>query len=97
MPSSSTGSGSFGKAFDIGFKVLSVLVFPILLWGVRLEVNNAIQDERIFEIQEDLDKLSETTRAVQANSISLVRLEGKLDNLDGKVDEVKQLLQERGR
>ena len=90
-------AGSVGKAIDIGFKVLAVLVVPLLLWGVRLEVNNAIADERISEIQEDLDKLSETTRAVQANSISLVRLEGKLDNLDGKVDEVKDLLQERSR
>ena len=98
-PSSSTSSGSSSaaKAIEIGFKVLSVLVIPLLLWGVRLEVNNAIQDERISEMQEDLDKLSDMTNAVQANSLALVRLEGKLDNLDGKVDEVKKLLRDRDR
>ena len=94
MPSTSQ---SATKVVEIGFKFLSVLVIPLLLWGVRLEVSRAIQDERISEIQEDLDKLSETTNTIQANSLALVRLEGKLDNLDGKVDEVKKLLRDRDR
>jgi hypothetical protein len=97
MPSSSSSSGSAAKAVEIGFKVLSVLVIPLLLWGVRLEVSTSIMDERISEMQKDLDKLSDVTNAVQANSLALVRLEGKLDNLDGKVDEVKKLLRDRDR
>ena len=96
MPSTSSGSTPTSKFFDIAMKVLSALVIPLIIWGVKLEVTNAIQDERISEIQEDVDKLSDVTDAVQKNSLALVRLEGKLDNVDEKIDEVKKLLRDRG-
>lgn len=83
------------KFFDVTLKVLSTLVLPLILWGVKLEVKNAIQDERIAEVQEDLDKLSKITVSVQTNSIALVRLEGKIDNVNNKIDEVKKLLDNR--
>jgi uncharacterized coiled-coil protein SlyX len=90
--SSQSGGSGGGKFLDITLKVLSVLVVPLIIWGVKLEVKNAIQDERISELQEDLDKLAYVTDAVQANALAMVRLEGKLDNLDEKIDEVKKLL-----
>ena len=90
----STTSGSLGKFADVAFKALSVVVIPLVLWGVKLEVNNAIQDERIAEIQEDLDKLSDMTDSVQKNTLALVRLEGKIDNVNEKIDEVKKLLRD---
>ena len=85
------------RFFDVTLKVLSSLVIPLILWGVKLEVKNAIQDERIAEVQEDLDKLSKITVSVQSNSIALVRLEGKIDNVNSKIDEVKKLLDNRVR
>ena len=96
MPTSSTSASSVAKFVDIAMKVLSALVIPVIMWGVKLEVTNAIQDERIGELQEDLDKLADVTDAVQKNSLALVRLEGKLDNVDEKIDEVKKLLRDRG-
>jgi len=99
MPSSSSSSSSgaaANKFFDVALKVLSGLVIPLIIWGVKLEVTNAIQDERISEVQDDLDKLTNVTEAVQKNTLALVRLEGKLDNVDEKIDEVKKLLRDRG-
>jgi len=96
MPSTSSGSSPTSKFLDIAMKVLSALVIPLIIWGVKLEVTNAIQDERISEIQDDLDKLSNVTEVVQSNTLALVRLEGKLDNVDEKIDEVKKLLRDRG-
>lgn len=90
-------NNSASKIFDVALKILSALVIPLILWGVKLEVTNAIQDERILSIQEDLDKLSKITVSVQSNSISLVRLEGKIDNVNNKIDEVKKLLDKRDR
>jgi hypothetical protein len=90
MPGKSDVSGS--KWADVAFKGLSVIVIPLVLWGVKLEVNNAIQDERISEMQEDLDKLSDITNSVQKNTLALVRMEGKIDNVNEKIDEVKKLL-----
>lgn len=71
-------------------------MIPLIVWGVKLEVKDAIQDERISELQQDLDKLADVTDSVQKNSLALVRLEGKLDNVDEKIDEVKKLLRDRG-
>jgi hypothetical protein len=93
--SQTTTSGSTAKVLDITMKVLSAFVIPLIVWGVKLEVTNAIQDERILELREDLDKLADVTETVQRNTLTLVRLEGKLDNVDEKIDEVKKLL--RGR
>jgi len=91
--SSNSGSGSHTSKFvDVAFKVLSVIVIPVVLWGVKLEVTNAIQDERILEMQADLDKFSDITESVQKNTLALVRLEGKIDNVNEKIDEVKKLL-----
>jgi hypothetical protein len=99
MPQEGSNRGSDGTAkfLDVGLKVLSSLVIPILAWGVKLEVKNAVQDERIAEIQQDLGNLGYVTDAVQKNAIAMVRLEGKLDNLDEKIDEVKKLLHDQDR
>lgn len=94
--SSSSSKDSTAKFIDVGMKVLSVLVIPLIFWGVKLEVTNAIQDERISELADDFDKLADVTESVQQNSLALVRLEGKLDNVDEKIDDVKKLLRARG-
>lgn len=83
------------KFFDIAVKVLSALVLPLIIWGVKLEVNNAIQNERIDQLQVELEKLSTVTESVNQNSLALVRLEGKIDNVNEKIDEVKKLLRHR--
>jgi peptidoglycan hydrolase CwlO-like protein len=89
---SDTSNQSAKFILDTTLKVLSALVIPLMVWGIRLEITNAIQDERISEMQEDLDKLSNLTTSVQDQALALVRLEGKIDNVDTKIDEVKKLL-----
>jgi uncharacterized coiled-coil protein SlyX len=89
---------------------LTLLVFPLILWGIRLEVNNAIQEERIANLQSSLDekiknvenKVSTTEQsiqrvesAVQSNSIQLARLDGKLESLDEKLDVIRDLLENK--
>lgn len=98
MPSASTASGKHSQQatwLDIAFRLLALFVVPTLAWAASLEIRDAIQAERILEVQNDLDKLSDVTKSVQANSLALVRLESKLDNLDEKIDEVKTLLRTR--
>lgn len=89
---------------------LTLLVFPLILWGIRLEVNNAIQEERIANLQSALDekirnvenKVSTTEQsiqrvesAVQSNSIQLARLDGKLESLDEKLDTIREILEKK--
>ena len=35
---------------------LTLLVLPLFIWGVRLEVNTALQDEKISTLQKELDE-----------------------------------------
>lgn len=95
MPASSRDHTHSFKLVDVALKILSLLVLPLIMWGVRLEVRNAIQDERISELQNDLTKLANVTETVQKHTLTLVRLEGKLDNVNEKIDEVKKLLRTR--
>jgi hypothetical protein len=92
MPDTSSTRSSGAKFADVAFKGLSVIVIPLLLWGIKLEVSTAIQAERISEMQEDLEKFADMTNSVQGNTLALVRLEGKIDNVNEKIDEVKKLL-----
>lgn len=83
---------SKNKAMDIAFKVLSVAVVPVFVWVVSLEVTNAIQDERIQELQSDVSKNSSIDTEVQRNTTALVKLETKLDNVGKNIDEIKRIL-----
>jgi len=86
-----TSKGS-AKTLDLALKLLSTLVIPLILWGVRLEVKTAIQDERIAELEDDVQKATGISTAVQENSLTLVKLEAKIDSVGEKIDDIKKLL-----
>jgi len=87
-----SGDDSKSKFADYAFKTLSVVVIPVFAWVVRLEVTNAIQNERIRELQEDVQKNSNIAVAVQTNTTSLVKLDTKLDAVSKNIDDIKRLL-----
>lgn len=91
MPESST-SLTKSKAFDIFVKVMSIAVIPVLGWVIKLEVTNAIQDERIQELQTDVQKNTNISIAVQQNTTSLVKLETQLDYVSLNIEDIKRLL-----
>ncbi len=70
------------KWADLAFKVLSVLVIPLLLWGIKLEVNNAVQNEKIT-------KLEEAAAAAAPLSVMMGRVEEKIDATNKRLDEIK--------
>lgn len=80
------------KAFDIFVKVMSIAVIPVLGWVIKLEVTNAIQDERIQELQADVQKNTNISIAVQQNTTSLVKLETQLDYVSMNIEDIKRLL-----
>ena len=85
-------SASKSKTVDLALKLLSTLVIPLIVWGVRLEVKNAIQDERIAELEDDVQKATGISTSVQQNSLTLVKLEAKIDSVGDKIDDIKKLL-----
>ena len=93
------------KYADIAIKLLSLLVIPLLLWGVKLAVKNAVQDAEIVTLRTDLTRevsrldndISEAkslSTSVQNNSVSLARLEAKLDAIDGRTETILSLVRQ---
>jgi len=93
---------------DIAWKLLSILVIPLLLWGVRLEVTLAVLDTKlkqqnteIVQLRADVKEAREAASAVKdgvnANAMSMGRMEEKLNAVDKNIVEVKGLLQSRHR
>lgn len=70
------------KWADLAFKFLSVLVVPLLLWGIKLEVSNAVQNEKIIK----LEAAVETTKA---QSVAMARVEEKIDATNKRLDEIR--------
>tara|TARA_B100000287_G_C20210755_1_gene613995 strand:- start:69 stop:341 length:273 start_codon:yes stop_codon:yes gene_type:complete len=76
--------------------LLTILILPLIIWGVRLEVSNAVQEEKIAELKNKVSSSEETVKkiesAVQSNSIELAKLGSKIEGLDEKVDDIHKLL-----
>jgi hypothetical protein len=90
---------NLNKAWSVGKDLLTLLMIPAMGWLIKLEVANAERDLHIAQLQKDVIELRvEIQEAesiddkVQANSIQLVRLEGKLDTANGRLDDIKMLL-----
>jgi len=76
---------------------LTLLVIPLLMWGIRLETTIAVQKETISRLEQQVleneTAMKTIEKTVQHNSIQLVKLDGKMDSMAEKVDDIKEILQ----
>lgn len=79
--------------WEWAFRILSALVIPLLLWGVKLEVRRAVQAEQIEVLQQDVKNALSIKDTVNANATLLGRMEEKLNATNDTLREVKALLQ----
>lgn len=70
------------KWMDLAFKILSALVIPLLGWGIRLEVSNAVQNEKIAKLEAEV-------AASKPMSVTLGRVEEKIDATNKRLDDIK--------
>jgi hypothetical protein len=56
------------KIWDWAFKILSILIIPVVLWGVRLEVRIAVMDA---EHTNSASKISDVKTELQARIVKL--------------------------
>lgn len=81
--------------WDKAKDVLTILIVPLLLWGVKLEVTLAVQEERIAELEEDLEDTADLSSLIHNNSVELATLSAKLDSANGTLDVIKTHLMQR--
>jgi hypothetical protein len=87
------------RMWGYGKDLLSLAVLPLVGWVINLSVQNAVRDEHIMALQKDVTTLSaklEEIEEVRADlgkaNLQMVRLEGKIDLANGRLDEIKSLL-----
>jgi len=92
------------RSYGVMKDLLTLMVIPLLGWGVKLEVGNALRDERISnlkedlarsvaELEDDMEDIGRVDAVTQDNSKNLIRLEGKLDAANSRLEEIKRLLE----
>lgn len=77
------------KWTDLAFKILSVLVIPLLAWGIKLEVSRAVQAEQIQRLEREVQATKGISSGVTANATALGRVEEKLDATNKRLDDIK--------
>jgi|APSaa5957512622_1039677.scaffolds.fasta_scaffold05222_2 hypothetical protein len=74
---------------DIAFKFLAVLVIPLVIWGVKLEISQAVQDTKIEQMKTELTAAKAIGKGVGSNAITLGRVEEKIDATNRRLDDIK--------
>tara|TARA_Y100001938_G_C7965020_1_gene366352 strand:- start:134 stop:421 length:288 start_codon:yes stop_codon:yes gene_type:complete len=83
-------SESVTKFIDMAIKYSSVLVIPLVLWGVKLEVNNAVRDQQIAQLEKEIENLNQIDEAVQEYAVELGKVDQRLESMDSTVSEIRQ-------
>lgn len=83
-----------GKFWDLAVKILTILVIPLLLWGISLEVRLAVQNSEMERLQQDVKEAQGLRGELQQNSNALGRLEEKLTATNNSLTEIKGLIRE---
>jgi hypothetical protein len=98
-PTPPTGGISISRIYELGKDALAIAVVPLCLWIVNLSVENALQSERIENLQGEVDVLKEHEVKVdklredlQNLAVQQVRVEGKVDLANSRLDDIKVLL-----
>ena len=72
--------------------VLTILIVPLILWGVKLEVTLAVQAEKISELEEEVGEARGMSNTIQSNTVQLATLSAKLDSANDSLDQIKSAL-----
>ena len=76
------------QVYSMSKDVLTVLVIPAILWIVKLEVANAVQDEKIATLQAQVVDLRQVTTAIGNINVSVGSLQTQMGGVEKKVDKI---------
>ena len=78
------------RFIDMVIRHSSILVIPLILWGVKLEVNNAVRDQQIVQLEREMENLNQINEAVQEYAVELGKVDQRLESMDKTVSEIRQ-------
>jgi len=78
--------------FDHVKTILSMLVIPLVIWGVKLEVNDATTQQSIAALEAKIVEQDSGREEVRKNSISLAQLKERIDAANSTLGDIKDLI-----
>jgi len=88
MPEEEAGSPQTSKFPEWAWKVMAMLVIPLIAWGVKLEVNNAVQDDRVATLKTDKTDLTSKVSTLEGT----VKVQGeRIATLQSGLKEVQKM------
>ena len=88
MPASK--SVSISKNYiDLIPKALSVLVIPLLMWGIKLEVENAVRDEVIVQLKSDISELEQGYAQINEYAVKFGQVDQRLESMESTMIEIR--------
>ena len=85
-------SSSGSRFWEIAKDALCILVIPLMLWGVRLEVRLAVQEQSIEANKKISVQASKLADAVQVQAIQLAKLDSKVEAIHERLREIRDLV-----
>ena len=82
------------KVVGIAFKVLSVLVIPLIIWGFSLGRELAVAQTQIEQLQLDVVAAKAVEKGVNENGKALSFIQGQLEGINGNITEIKGLIRD---
>ena len=94
-----TPAADSSRLWSLTKDFLVLAIIPLFGWVINLQVNNALRDERITQMQSEIDTVKEQQKEIEAVkkdvqevAVHMARLEGKIDLANGRLDEIRSLL-----
>jgi len=74
---------------DLIPKALSVLVIPLLMWGIKLEVENAVRDEVIVQLKADISELEQGYEQINEYAVKFGQVDQRLESMESTMIEIR--------
>lgn len=71
------------------FKILAALAIPLTVWGIKLEVGKAVQDEKISNLEDDVKEAKNLHKGLADQDKAIGIVQEKIDATNRRLDEIK--------
>lgn len=79
---------------DLGFKILSVLIIPILLWVNSISVQIALIEREQGQNTDDLKECKSSMTKVELNAQALDQIRKEVERTRLMIEDIRRMLQE---
>lgn len=80
------------KSIDLGFKILSALIIPSLMWVNSISVKNALLQQRVADHEKTIEKLEEQIINVRLNKQALEATAKEVKSTRETLAEIRNIL-----